>query len=85
MELNKVVEGKHNNATFRYEDGFLQMFDRKWDKEDIKTLVEVANLLSIEGYNLKIPTGKTKAVRRDMFGWAYEHDVKSYDDNDMGE
>lgn len=79
MELLKVVEGKHNKETFRYEDGFLQMFGRKWDKADIQTLVEVANLLSVEGYSLKIPTGKTKAIRHDMFGWSHEVDVKTYD------
>lgn len=80
MQLSRVVEGKHNKETFRYEDGFLTVFGRRWDKTDIQTLVEIANLLSVEGYVLKVPTGTKKKVRQDMFGWNHEVDVNTYDD-----
>lgn len=84
MKLNRILEGVHNNQTFRYDDGFLVMFDRRWDKADIQTLIEAANLLSVEGYPLKTPTGTQKKMRRDMFGFQYERDVKTYD-NETGE
>lgn len=80
MKLDKIVEGKHNKETFRYDDGFLKMFGRKWDKADIQTLVEVANLLSVEGYNLKVPTGKTTKTVNDMFGWPYSTEIKTYEE-----
>lgn len=81
MKLDKVVEGKHNNETFRYMNGKLQMFGRLWDKDDIKTLVETANLLSIEGYTLKSPIG-TKRVQVDsMFGGIYNVNQKIYDED----
>lgn len=80
MQLLKVVEGKHNGQSFRYEDGFLKVFNHSWDKDDIKTIVEIANLLSVEGYNLKVPTGKSRQIKRDMFGYTYEFEGKSYDE-----
>lgn len=83
MELKNVVEGKHNKESFRYENGFLVMFDRKWDKADIKTLTETANLLAHEGYVLKEPTGSRLVDKFDPFmGGSYKMRVKEYDEKD---
>lgn len=81
MQLDKVVEGKHNKESFRYQNGFIQMFGRKWDKSDIQTLVEVANLLSVEGYTLKSPIGTQKQRVESMFGGMYVVDQKMYDED----
>lgn len=85
MQLKKVVEGKHNKESFRYENGKLQMFGRVWDKEDIKTLVEAANLLSHEGYTLKMPVRVEKREVYGMFGESYHVNQKVYDENEDGE
>lgn len=79
MKLDKVLEGKHNKESFRYNDGFLHMFSRKWDKADIQTLIEVANLLSLEGYSLKKPIGTETRIREGMFGWAQPYEAKIYE------
>lgn len=81
MQIKNVVEGVHNKQAFRYEDGKLNMFERNWDKEDIKNLIEVANLLEIQGYKIKIPTGRQTKQRYDMFsGGTFNYDVKTYDE-----
>lgn len=80
MQLKKVVEGKHNKETFRYENGLLVTFGRKWDKADIKTLVEMANLLSHEGFELKEPTGTRTRQVESMFGGIYSVEEKEYDE-----
>lgn len=81
MQLDKVVEGKHNKEPFRYQNGKLQMYGRLWDKPDIQTLVEVANLLSIEGYDLKVPIRVEKRRVESMFGGIYNVDQKIYDED----
>lgn len=86
MQIKNVVEGAHNKEHFRYDSGKVQMFGRAWDKEDIKTLVEVANLLEVQGYKLKVPTGRETRERYDMFfGGTMKYDVKIYDDEKEGE
>lgn len=84
MQLDKIIEGKHNKEHFRYENGFLNMFNKKWDKDDIKTLVEAANLLELEGYPLKSPTGMAKTQVESLFGFKHEIDVKTYDEETGG-
>lgn len=81
MKLDKVVEGKHNKEGFRFEKGFLLMFGRRWDKDDIQTLVEVANLLQLEGYKIKRPIGTEKTELEGMFG-RYVADEKIYEDGE---
>lgn len=79
MILDKIIEGKHNEESFRFEKGFLLMFGRKWDKGDIQTLIETANLLTVEGYKLKKPSGTKKVVHDGLFG-PREYDEKIYED-----
>lgn len=68
MKLLKIVEGYHNKVYFRYNKAKLYMFNYEWDKTDIKTLIEVANLLKIEGYDLK-EAKETKVTRYEgLFG-----------------
>lgn len=82
MKLAKIIEGKHNKQSFRFERGFLVIFGRKWDKADIQTLIEVANLLSIEGYDLKIPVRVEEKTVDSMFGGTYKVDNKIYDESE---
>lgn len=82
MKLAKVVEGVHKKQTFRFENGKLFMFSKHWDREDIAILVETANLLSLEGYNLKVPTGTHKRISEGVFGGMYEVEEKTYDEGE---
>ncbi len=81
MKIKNILEGKHNKESFRYENGKLQMFGRIWDKGDIQTLVETANLLKLEGHDLKVPTG-TKDVTYDGLLGGVTINVKTYDEAD---
>lgn len=82
MQLKKVVEGKHNKEAFRFENGKLYTFGRVWDKADIKTLVEMANLLSHEGFELKEPVTTTSREVHNMWGETYVVEEKQYDEKD---
>jgi hypothetical protein len=68
MEIKKdvrVLNGEHNGTSFIYEGGLIQMFGRTWDKVDIKTLVEVANLLHLQNFELldkQPPQKKSKSM-----------------------
>lgn len=80
MVIHKLVEGKHNKEGFRYNKGFLEMFGRRWDRADIKTLVETANLLDVQGYKLKEPV---ETIPQEVYGiWGEKHTVnkKIYDE-----
>ena len=87
MNIKNVVEGTHKREFFRYDNGKVQMFGRTWDKEDIQTLVEVANLLDVQGYKLKMPTGRETRQAFDpfSFGGVRSFDVKTYDDEKEGD
>lgn len=79
MKLQRIIEGTHNKQEFRYEDGILIAFARRWDRSDIQTLVEIANLLALDGYALKVPKGTRKAKRFDSWGNELEVDEKEYE------
>lgn len=81
MKLNKVVDGKHNQQNFAYRNGKLTMFNHTWDKADIKTLVETANLLAVEGYELKMPIRIEREQRQDFLGNVYDADIKVYEED----
>ena len=53
IKERKEITGIHNKEEFKYEDGIVSVFGRRWNKKDIKTLVEIANLLELQGYKLK--------------------------------
>lgn len=80
MDIKKVVEGQHRGASFRYENGFLTMFNIKWDKTDIKTLVEAANLLELQGYKLKECIEVKQRKTMDIYGFTRTKTYKVYDD-----
>lgn len=60
MKLDKLIAGEHNKQTFQYNSGFLTMFGKIWDYNDIQTLIETANLLGLEGYKIKKVTSVEK-------------------------
>lgn len=82
MRIQNIIEGEHNKERFRYDNGKLNVMGRAWDKEDIKTLVEIANLLEMQGYKLKVPTGRQSREVFDpfSFGGTRRVDIKVYDD-----
>lgn len=55
MILEKIIQGEHRGRKFKWDNGFLHTFDRRWDKQEIEILIEIANLLQIEGYKIKKP------------------------------
>lgn len=48
----RLLTGEHNGHKFTFSSGFVEMFGHTWDKADIKTLVEIANLLHIDGFEM---------------------------------
>lgn len=81
MKLDKIVRGQHNDKPFFFENGKVTMFNTVWDKDDIKTLVETANLLHLEGYEVKASNGVEKRVVN-MFGSSCVIEVKTYDEDE---
>lgn len=57
----RIVDGKHKGLKFRYREGLLELYNKSWTKIEIRKLVEIANLLEIHGYKLKV---KPKKVSR---------------------
>lgn len=80
MKIEKVIKGTHNKVQFQYENGILCMFGKYWDLDDIQTLIETANLLKIEGYNIKKPKGVRKEKYISFLGGEHEEEVKEYDE-----
>lgn len=58
----REVTGEHNGEKFTFEAGILSIFDQRWSREKIKTLVEVANLLEHHGYKLTPELPRAKAT-----------------------
>lgn len=84
MKLDKIVEGTHNKESFRYNNGTLAIFGKIWDKQDIRTLIEIANLLDLEGYILKSPIRiGTQTIDLGIYG-LHVTDQKIYEDSDEG-
>ncbi len=81
MKLDKIVEGKHNGKKFRFENGFLSVFSHTWNRKDIQTLVEIANLLQLEGYGLKVPIGEKEIIKTSILGSSYTKIVDTYEED----
>ncbi len=81
MKLNAVIEGSHNKVSFRYDQGFINMFGIKWDYKDIQTLIETVNLLKLEGYTLKSPLRIEKQRQPSIFGGTIEIENKVYEED----
>lgn len=83
MKLEQIIQGVHNKESFKFEKGFIYCFDRKWDRADIKTLVEIANLLDVQGYKVKEPISQRRKRVDGMFG-QYVVNEKEYEDGENG-
>lgn len=65
IKTNKqVVSGEHNGTKFSLDGGVLHIFGTTWDKSDLKTLIEVANLLHLQGFPIQ---EKKEAEKRNGF------------------
>ena len=47
----QVVRGKHKEYEFTLNGGVLEFRGQSWSKKGIQTLVELGNLLTIQGYD----------------------------------
>jgi len=87
MEINqnrRIIKGKHKNEDFTYEDGYLTMFNIQWSKEKIKTLIETANLLHLEGYELQDKFSMTQSNQKNSF-YKFLYDIDPGYPMDEGE
>jgi len=57
----KVLRGKHNEQEFILDGGVLEYMGQRWDQTKVKSLIDLCNLLKIEGYEL---TKKTQLISR---------------------
>ncbi len=63
-ENKQVISGKHNDRSFTLNDGILEYMGDKWDNEKVKDLIDLCNLLKLEGYTLidKVPSNKGSSM-----------------------
>lgn len=66
----RVITGDHNGIPFALEGGLLTIGGQKYSKSEIKALVQIANLLEVEGHKLKDTLPHAQLPRRayDPFG-----------------
>lgn len=79
MKIDNKFHGTHNKVDFTYEKGFLHLHGRKWDREDIKNMVEIANLLELHGYKINSPSGSKVVKGYNMWGESVKQVEKTYD------
>lgn len=74
----RTINGEHNGVPFALEGGLLTIAGHRYSKAEIKALVQIANLLEIEGFKLaeSIPIVNRRGNKqfRHYFGldWAQE-------------
>lgn len=82
MKINKdirTISGEHSGIQFTLEGGLLLFKGQKYSKAEIRALVQISNLLEIEGFRLaeSIPIVKRRSVQQlqSYFGidWAQEY------------
>lgn len=66
----RCVSGEHNGESFTYDGGILYAFGTKWSKTQIKSLVEIANLLEIQAFKLQLTLPKT-AKKYSKTSWPF--------------
>lgn len=72
MKLTPIVQGEHKGIHFSMSQGNLVCFGMAWTKEEIRTLVEIANLLKHEGYELNEKSEHTQIENSDQSGpWGW--------------
>lgn len=80
MKLDNLLQGTHNGKAFTYHNGTLTMFSHIFNKNDIQTLVETANLLEIEGHKLKVSKGTKVDIVNSPFYGRVEQETDIYDE-----
>lgn len=60
MRLKTNLDGEHNGEKFILQDGFLHIFSSKLTLAGIKTIVEIATLLKVQGYDIRSKSPRLK-------------------------
>ncbi len=63
MILKTNLQGTHNEEKFSVVDGFLCIYGIKITLAGVKTIMEIVNLLNVEGYKLRNKWPKLKQPR----------------------
>lgn len=58
----RIIDGEHLGVPFRYEAGYLLINGQTYSKAEIKALVNIGNLLELEGFKL----ADSKPIERKM-------------------
>lgn len=72
MKINedkRVISGEHNGNQFILNDGVLDYNGRLWSKKEVTDLINLCNLLKIEGYELKESRPLTAEKRDYILHW----------------
>lgn len=48
----RIIDGEHLGVPFRYEGGYLLINGQTYSKAEIKALVNIGNLLELEGFKI---------------------------------
>lgn len=75
----RVVDGTHNGVEFKYEGGSIYCYEILWSKQKIATLIEIANLLELQGFPVLKNLHKKKIVCEQIFGGRIEKEVETSD------
>lgn len=75
----RIIEGEHNGVPFKLEGGILQVNGYRYSKAEIRTLVNIATLLEVEGFKLvdTLPMVKRKGYisfieNSGLPGWGFD-------------
>lgn len=60
MRVKTNLEGEHNGEKFILHDGYLGVFGSKLTLQGVKTIVEIATLLKVQGYDIREKAPKLK-------------------------
>lgn len=84
MQLSekREVTGKHEGEEFMYNNGKLTMFNISWSKNKIKKLIEVANLLEVEGFKLADVLPKQKPASSIFDLWKDSNNLYGYNSSE---
>jgi hypothetical protein len=61
----RTISGEHNGLSFTLQGGVLSIAGRRYSKAEVKALVQIVNLLEVEGHTVaeSLPLVKRKGLR----------------------
>jgi len=66
-EEKRVLKGEHNGRKFEWHEGVLHYLGDRWGQDKVKGLVDLCNILKLQGYDLVPETPKQRSGSNIMF------------------